>query len=134
MGTYSEDVKVECAENCGNSPKKQLLKELSIAFANNNTEFCLDWMTDDVVWEIIGDKTIQGINDFEHTLNEWKTRRVKQLCIANIITHGNTASLNGTLICNDNQTIAFCDVYNFRGFGKNAKIKSITSYVIKTKE
>lgn len=109
-----------------------LLRDLSIAFVKNEINFCLDWMTDDVVWEIIGDKLIQGKGDFEKALHQLKDREVQQLRIQNIITHGNTGSVNGTLKLNDKQNIAFCDVYNFRGFGKNSKIKAITSYVIKT--
>lgn len=132
METHSENIKIECAENCGNSPKKKLLRDLSIAFVKNEIEFCMDWMTDDVVWEIIGDKLIRGKGDFEKALHQMKNCKVQQLRIQNIITHGNTGSVNGTLILNDKESVAFCDVYNFRGFGKNSKIKAITSYIIKT--
>lgn len=132
MNNHSQNIKVECAENCGNSPKKMLLKDLSIAFAKNEIDFCMDWMTDDVVWDIIGDKLIRGKGDFEKALNQMKDREVQQLSIQNIITHGNTGSVNGTLVLKDKRSVAFCDVYNFRGFGKNSKIKAITSYVIKT--
>ena len=132
MNNHSQNIKVECAENCGNSPKKMLLKDLSIAFAKNEISFCMDWMTDDVVWEIVGDKLIRGKDDFEKALHQMKNCKVQQFRIQNIITHGNTGSLNGTLILHDKHRVAFCDVYNFRGFGKNSKIKAITSYVIKT--
>lgn len=130
MNAHAENIKIECAENCGNSPKKKLLKDLSIAFAKNEISFCMDWMTDDVLWEIIGQQVIKGKGDFEKALNQMKDRQVRQLLIHNIITHGNTGSVNGTLILHDKQSIAFCDVYRFRGFGKNSKIKAITSYVI----
>ena len=132
MNTHSEDVKVECAEDCGNSPKKQLLRDINIAFAKREIGFCLDWMTDDIIWEIIGDRVIEGVSDVEKVLNEWSIREISLLRIHNIITHGNTASVNGVLLLNDKETIDFCDVYNFRGFGKNSKIKKITSFVIKT--
>lgn len=130
MNSHPESIKIECEENCGNSPKKILLKELSIASATNDIDFCMNWMRDDILWEIVGDKQIQGKDDFEHELNRMKDRKVQELRIHNIITHGNTASLNGTLILSDDKKIAFCNVYNFSGFGKNAKIKRITSYVI----
>src|SRR5690625_4765727 len=132
MDTHSENIKIECAENCGNSPKKELLRDLSIAFAKNEIGFCMDWMTDDVAWEIIGDKLIRGKGDFEKALRQMKDREVQQLRIQNIITHGNVGSVNGTLILNDKQSVSFCDVYTFRGFSKNLKIKAITSYIIKT--
>ena len=123
-------MKIECAEDCGNSPKKKLLKELSIAFANNDIDFCVNCVTDDVVWDIVGDRLIQGKDLFEQALRQLKDRKVEQLRILNIITHGNVGSVNGTIVLSDLQHLAFCDVYNFRGFGKNSKIKTITSYVI----
>lgn len=130
MENNSHHVKVICAENCGNSPKKKLLKELSVAFAKNEFDFCVDWVTDDIIWEIVGDQTIQGKSDFERALNQFKDRKVQQLSIENIITHGNTGSVNGELTLNNHQRVAFCDIYNFRGFRKDAKIKAITSYAI----
>ncbi|WP_174613190.1 nuclear transport factor 2 family protein [Virgibacillus ihumii] len=132
MNTYSGNIKIECDENCGNSPKKRLLKEFSIAFVKNETDFCIDYMTDDVIWNIVGKELIRGKDDFENALIQMKNREVQQICIQNIITHGNTGSVNGTLLLTNKEKIAFCDVYNFNGFGKNSKIKEITSYVIKT--
>lgn len=123
---------VECAEDCGNAPKKNFLKELQIALAKHEIDFCLEWITDDIVWEIVGEQLIQGKDDVEKWLEKKRDQKVEKLTIHNIITHGNTAALNATLTLNDQQKINFCDVYNFRGFGKNAKIKSITSYVVRT--
>ena len=130
MENQSRDVQVECAENCGNSPKKELLKELTIAYAKNDMDFCLQCMRDDVTWILVGKKEIQGTTEFRETLEQLNEREVKKLTIDNIITHGNTGSVNGTILLKDNNEIAFCDVYNFGGFGKKAKIKKITSYVI----
>ncbi|GAB7057911.1 MULTISPECIES: nuclear transport factor 2 family protein [Paenibacillus] len=130
MNTHSENLRVECAENCGNAPKKELLRDLSIAFAKLEVDFCMAWVTDDIVWEVIGDHIKRGKADFEKALNHMNNRKVQQLHIHNIITHGNAGSVNGILAFHDQQRFAFCDVYNFRGFGRNAKIKTITSYFI----
>ncbi len=56
MNKYSNNTRIECTQNCGNSPKQKLIKELSIAFAHNEIGFCMDWMTDDVVLDIAGNK------------------------------------------------------------------------------
>ena len=130
MNIPSEHITVDCAENCGNSPKKELLKDLTIAHAKHDIDFCLDWLTDDVVWDMIGDQSIQGKRDVEKILKQWKDHKVQHLRIQNIITHGDTGSVNGTITFSDQQSVAFCHVYNFRGFGKKAKIKTITSYMI----
>lgn len=129
MNTNSEHLKVECAENCGNAPKKQLLKEWTIALAEKNIDFCLDCMRDDIVWNVVGQSKLEGKEKYEKAIKEIRWE-VKKLTIENIITHGNTASVNGIFILEDKKQIAFCDVYKFGGFGKNAKIKEITSYVI----
>lgn len=134
MAPHSDNIKIECDENCGNSPKKQLLRDLTIAFAKNEIDFCLDWITDDIVWEIVGDRLIQGKGKYEEALNDLRTKKSQALHIYNIITHGNTGSVNGTLLLTNKQCFSFCDVYNFRGFGKHSKIKAITSYIIETTE
>lgn len=132
--TYADygDLKIICAEDCGNAPKKNLLKELSIAFAKNDIGFISEVMSDHVCWDIIGYKVIQGKNNVVETLEQMKDRKVTEIQIRNIITHGRTAAVNGTLKSADMKEIAFCDVYLFTGAGKKSKIKEITSYVIET--
>lgn len=123
-------LKVVCAEDCGNSPKKQLLRDLTIALAKQDIESWLEWMRDDVVWEIIGEDRLEGKVAMADRLQSWHDRSISELEIHHIITHGNTASLNATVFFADGKRLDYCDVYNFGGFGKTAKIKKIMSYVI----
>lgn len=125
------DFVVECADSCNNAPKKQLLKDLTIAFTKNDIEYCLNFMREDIIWDIVGEKQIQGLADFKDTLQQNRFENVQRLEIDHIITHGNVGSVNGTVCLKNDDNIAFCSVYQFGGFGKNAKIKKITSYVIK---
>jgi hypothetical protein len=122
-------MKIACAEDCGNSPKKKLLKEWSIAAASHDIDFCAEWAADDVVWEIVGDRRIEGKDLFVQALRQWQGRIVEQLRIENIITHGNVGSVNGTIVLDDQRSFAFCNVNKFSS-GKQSKIKAITSYVI----
>lgn len=39
-------------------------------------------------------------------------------------------AVHGSALFKDNLQIDFCDVYTFKGFGKNAKIIEIKSYLI----
>lgn len=130
MNQKDGNFKVECAVDCGNAPKKQLLKEFTIATLQNNEDFCLEWLRDDIVWDIIGYQRLEGKNEWLAGFKQTNLQEVRELQIHNIITHGNVASLNGTIIFDDGHMIAFCDVYSFSGFGKKAKIKKVTSYVI----
>lgn len=127
---YQNGVVVKCTENCGNSPKKQLLRDLAIAFVEGNHDFCLEWLRDDLVWTIVGKEQLIGTASFINKQDYVMTLKPTKLHIEHIITHGNIASLNGTLTFKDQSSIDFCHVFQFGGFGKTAKIKKITSYII----
>lgn len=103
-----------------------------MAFAKNNIDFLTEAITNNIHWNIIGDKSIQGKDHFVEVLEQRKNSTVTEVHITNIITHGNTGAVNGTLIFENQQEYAFCDVYTFNSAGKNSNIKEITSYVIKT--
>lgn len=123
------EIQIICDEDCGNSPKKQLLKDFNIAFARNDVGFILENITDNVKWNLIGDKIIQGRGNFSEELEQMNSIGAIELEITNILTHGNTGAAHGILRF-ENQSYAFCDVYIFSSSAKNAKIKEITSYNI----
>jgi ketosteroid isomerase-like protein len=58
--------KIIVEEDCGNAPKKLLLKELNIAFARGDSEKILSFVTDDIVWKIVGEKRLKGIENFRN--------------------------------------------------------------------
>lgn len=123
-----EDLKVVCPVDCGNAPKKILLKELNIAFSVGDLDFILDHMIDEIHWNIVGTKLVKGKERLtDHLKQEGKAL---ELHIGNIITHGNTGSVNGELIWGNKEKVGFCNVYNFTSAGKNAKIKEVTTYMI----
>lgn len=132
MATDSEHVKIKGAENCGNSPKNEILRDLTIASVKNEQDFFMDWMADDVVWEIIGDQRIEGKGNFEETLIMKMKDKVTELTIENVITHGKTGAVNGIVKLENNQHFAFCDIYTFKTHSKQSKIQSIASYIIET--
>ena len=52
--------KITVSADCGNAPKKGFLKEINIAFAKGNLDFLTESVTDKIVWNIIGNKKIEG--------------------------------------------------------------------------
>jgi hypothetical protein len=46
--------------DCGNSPKNRFAQNLSIAIARRDSAYLLEVATDDVFWNIIGRKLIEG--------------------------------------------------------------------------
>lgn len=89
--------KIIVEEDCGNAPKKLLLKELNIAFARGDSEKILSFITDDIVWENVGEKRLEGIENFRKELENLKEVEVAELKIEHIITHGWIASGNGVI-------------------------------------
>lgn len=79
---------------------------------------------------MVGERRIQGIEAFSAAVRELASRLPTKLTIETIITHGTDCAVDGTLTFPDGASYAFCDVYRFSGFGKKAKIKRITSYVV----
>lgn len=117
--------------------KGTFLQELNEAFANSDTDYIAEYVTDDIRWMIVGDRTVQGKEAFVEALKEMEGDEPMELTIHHIITHGRTASVDGVMKMpdgsGDGKAYAFCDVYTFSGF-KNPKVKEMTSYVIETED
>ena len=124
--------RVIISEDCGNSPKNILVQELTIALGKGNTKFLLKNVTDDVRWNILGDKVIQGKDRFAEALEESKNDPALELTIHHVATHGKAGAVNGTTKFKNNKTRAFCNVYEFSN-AKGTSVREITSYVIEIK-
>ena len=121
--------KIVSSPNCGNSPKMEFLKELNIAFAKGNMELITESVTDEIVWNIIGDKKIDGKEKFIEELEKMKSNKVTELIIHQILSHGKEGASNGIMKMQNGKNYAFSDFYKFKG-AKGMKIESITSYII----
>lgn len=110
--------------------KGKFLKEFNKAFAKNDTDFIIKNVTDDIQWTVTGDVTVMGKEDFMQALKQMESDEPYEIDIKNIITHGDSASVNGEMKSADGKIYAFCDVYSF----KDSLIKEMTSYVIELKE
>lgn len=124
-----EDFVITCPEDCGNAPKKELLKKLLIAFAGMDADFMNENFTDDIRLDDVGNQTVHGKDQVIETLHRTKQGKTAELHIHHLITHGSSGAANGILVLDSRESLAFCNVYRFSS-GKAAKIKDITSYVI----
>lgn len=122
--------RVHVEPDCGNAPKKEFLRDFMIAFANGDTSFILDSVTDAVQWDMVGSQSAQGKADVEVMMREMMKTGVDEMTIGTIITHGNAGSVNGVNVLIDGSRYGFCHVCTFSGLGKNGKLKQISSYVI----
>src|SRR5690554_2150824 len=127
------DVKITVAKDCGNAPKKLILRDFNIALVTKDNTFILENIADDISWTIVGDEIVEGKDNFITRSNVLYKDYITELIIEDIITHGYVASAHGKVI-GTNQSFDFCHVYKFTGASKKAKIKEITSYIIPIKE
>ena len=121
--------KVIVSEDCGNSPKNILVQDLTIAFATDNHKFILEHVTDDVRWNLVGDRWVEGKENLSKELIRSQNARVVELTIQHVATHGKAGAVNGTQKLRSGMAIAFCNFYEFFNTQGTA-IKEITSYVI----
>lgn len=121
--------KIVSTPNCGNSPKMEFLKKFNIAFAKGDLKFIIESVTDEIVWNIIGDQKIEGKEKFYQELEKMKSVKAKELIIDQILSHGKEGATNGIIKMQNGKKYAFSDFYKFKG-AKGATINSITSYVI----
>lgn len=115
--------------SCKNSPKREFLKDWNIAFAEGNSSFVLDSVSEDVTWNRVGDSLIQGNEAFAEALAEMESNEATEFVLHKIVTHGKDGAVNGLIVTKNGEQHAFCDVYEFTNT-TGTTIKSIVSYVI----
>ncbi|WP_338448136.1 hypothetical protein R4Z09_18050 [Niallia oryzisoli] len=126
------DIKILCRQDCGNAPKKIILKDFVIASVKKEISFIAETISDNIQWNIIGYNKFQGKESVIEMLQQMSSRRMLEVEIKTIITHGNTGAVDGKATYENNEKYAFCHIFLFTSAGKNGKINEITSYVIKS--
>lgn len=109
--------------------KEKLLQKINEAFAKSEIDYILENVTDDIEWTAMGDFSVKGKQQFIEAMKKMASDEPFKLDIKNIITHGDSAAVDGVMESPDGKRFAFCDVYKLSGF-KNPKIKKMTSYVV----
>ena len=115
--------------DCSNAPKKALLRDFISAFAHSDVDGILAPMSEDIVWNLVGETVIEGKENVRELLESMKSVGTSDLVIETIITHGRDASINGVIKSNSGQSHAFCDVIQFTS-AAGKQIKTMTSYSI----
>src|SRR5690554_7763900 len=107
-------MEIICREDCGNAPLKELIHDFNIAFAKGDVKSIADKLTNDMVWEMVGDRHMTGKENVTKALEEMKSYTASKLVIDHVITHGKTASCNGKFVMTTSgEEFSFCDVYEF---------------------
>lgn len=119
---------VDIPEDCGNAPRKIVIRDFLIALYNRAIDDVITALRDDIRWDIIGSTTLSNTAE----VREWllAEKPVKALKLHTIITHGTDCGADGTITYTNGHHANFNHIILFSGHGKNAKIKEIRSYII----
>lgn len=128
------EVKIHVQADCGNSPRKAQIRDVTIAYAQGDSDQVIAQVADTIRWHLVGDKLSEGKPAFTETLKTMQGVQATELWIDHIITHGKSGAVNGRVHLADQRTFAFCDIVTFTSHGKNALIKTMTSYVIEVND
>ena len=124
------NIKIIYSEDCGNNYRNKLIREFYIAFTKQNVEFILDYVENDVHWQIVDKALILGKESFIKRVKQQMAHlKIKTLHIKNIVINGRTSAVNGIIQSIENKNYSFCDIYHFSNAGKNAKIQRISTYI-----
>ena len=132
MDMKNELLKITVEEDCGNAPKRVVLRDFTIAYAQGDMAHLLEQVADNVRWQRIGDQVLEGKAAVAEALPHLLPDNATELTITNVMTHGNIGAVDGVLVLADGRHYAFCEVYRFSSHAKSAKIKEISSYVIQS--
>lgn len=122
-------LKINVKTDCGHSPKRTFLRDFNIAFGKGDATFIIAHVTDDIVWEMMGERTIEGKDSFSKAINEMKEKEVAEITIEKVVTHGKEGAVSGIMKMKDGNQFAFADFYEFKNT-TSTTIKTMTSYVI----
>jgi hypothetical protein len=112
------------------------LQQFNDAFAKGDISYIAEQVTDDIVWDMVGEFKIKGKDAFKKSLQEMAGMETLDMQILNTIIDGKYSAVNGTMKVKEPsgniKFFGFCDVYEF--YSEENKIKKITSYVLPVEE
>ncbi|GAA3733160.1 nuclear transport factor 2 family protein [Leifsonia bigeumensis] len=116
--------------DCGNAPRKEILRDLVVAIAERDGESIAPLLADDVAWTFVGEQHLTG----RDTVLKWvdDLPPVEEVAFGTFLTHGRGAGVDGVLDLVDGARLAFCHGLRFAGAARTTKIVSVNSYLIRT--
>ena len=108
------------------------LQHFNDAFAKGDIHYITEQVTDDIVWDMVGEFSIKGKDAFYNSLKEMAGIETLDMQLLKTIIDGKHAAVNGTMKVKEPtgniKSFGFCDVYEFNNQG--TRIQKMTSYVV----
>lgn len=109
---------------------RELVEQVNAAFTRGDAEGFLSCCADDVVWTMVGEKTMKG----KEAIRGWMASapaEPPQFTVDAVIADSNFATAYGDMTMKEEGKVvpySYCDVYRFKG----DRIAEMKSFVIKT--
>ncbi|MGB7785252.1 MAG: nuclear transport factor 2 family protein [Salinimicrobium sp.] len=115
------------------SDKENFLRKVNKAFVEGNRQFLLEAISEDICWDIVGEKMVSGKMEFSDALEKMQEMPPIKIDIQKVVIQENSAVVTGIVIGRNHvgqkKNFGFCDIYELAG-SKDLKIDKMTSYVI----
>jgi uncharacterized protein len=112
---------------------KAIVEKVNAAFAANNTEGFLSHCARDVVWTMVGEGPVKGVDAIRDWMASMSSGEAPKFSVDHIVAEGDYVTCFGDMTMKDKDgskaPYGYCDVYRFR----DGKIAELRSYVISTK-
>lgn len=113
---------------------KETIEKVIKAFENNDVEDILTQLTDDAEWQMLGDKTIKGKDNWRAFFAEHPEMTMVSSTTNHIIIDGDTAAVDGEVQCKDKDgnlfDMYYCDLYELQ----NTQVKKMITYSVNKKK
>lgn len=116
---------------------RERVSKCNDAFIKGDADYIIHRVTDDVVWELVGEATLTGKEEVKNLLEPMRGVVAEEHLAETIITQGNQAIVQGTMVMPDGKgnkkRYAFSDMYTFRD-ETSEQIQALKAFLIELKE
>lgn len=118
-------------EHCGNSPRMEITANLVVAWALGEDAALSPWFADDVSHSVLGPTSVSQSEGSSDVLRSFRAPgAVTDLAVHGLLSHGKEAACDGTAILLDGPPVNFAHHFTFASAGKQAKLRTIRTYLV----
>ena len=113
--------------------KEEFLRKFIHSYTTGDENFFMQHLTDDICWEIVGEKYFGGKIEFKEAIDQMQEMPAMEIEVKNVILDDQYGIVEGIVASRNRlgqkKEFGFCDIYKFAE-GEELKISNITSYVV----
>lgn len=114
--------------------RKEIVEKINDAFTAGDTEGFLSHCSDDLMWTMVGDRTVKGKDAVRKFMAEMEGFEPPKFTVDSLMELGNTVVCYGDMSMKGEDgnvgKYSYCDIYDFTG----DEVTGLRSFVVKHKE